>query len=195
MATTAPTVAATKVVFHPFGSWHCNFALQSTDSTADTTHSWQKISTRLFQESNEQTKKTTLGLLRGPNDTIYIPGQCAAASDDLYSFNKQEKISSSGLVMMLREYLPLNFQGKIKIYTCHSGADSAKGKPFAKRFAGLMRQYGYTQCTYFYEAQVSAYGTQIYKGNANRSNNANQQRWTLTGGNAGLRTSTVRVQL
>lgn len=197
MATFVPPAPATKVVFHPFCSWHCNFAVQHTDSTADPTDSWQKITNRLYKESNEQTKKTILDRLRGPNDTIYIPGQCAAASNDLYSFNKHEKISSTELVLMLKQYLSTEFRGKIKIYACHSGSDSEKGKhSFAKRFASLMRQYGYTECTYFgYEAQVSAYGTQVYKGNANMSNKANQHRWAMSGAQAGQRASAVRVRL
>lgn len=197
MASLAISAPATKVVFHPFESWHCNFQVQVTQSAADPSDSWQHITSRLYKESNEPTKSSVLALLKNAKDTIYIPGQCTSGVTTLWSFNKSQQISVMDLIAMLKTYLPTTFQGKIKIYACHSASDGPDGKySFAKKFAQMMRANGYNSCQYFgYTAQVSAYATAQYRGSANMANSANQHRFAMDGSNASQRASSVRVQL
>jgi hypothetical protein len=199
---TIATSKGRRVVFFPFPETSWDVAGSNTPNRfkekpgEDPVKSWSRA-TGVNATSTHNAKLMTLGALRNIDDSLYIMGQCAAGSKLLYSLNLKLDVEAGWIVPMLETYLAKDFPGKIKVYACHSATGGAnKESPFAKLFADAMRTAGYTKCSFFgYNAQVSGFASQTYKGDANVTNTAGQHRWTMDGENAGQRAKKSQVPI
>jgi len=81
--------------------------------------------------------------------------------------------------------LPTTFDGKLKIYSCHSGESGATA--FGKRVAAKMRSAGYVNCRYYgyigevtqaYE-KITQLKARIYKGQDLEEVTANAHRFAI----------------
>jgi hypothetical protein len=162
----------------------------------DPVKSWSR-GTCINVLSTHSAKLMALSTLKNINDSLYIMGQCTAGSKLLYSLDQKLNVEAGWIVGMLDTYLTKDFPGKVKVYACHSATGGAnKESPFAKLFADAMRTAGYTKCSFFgYNAQVSGFASQTYKGDSNMSNTAGQHRWTMDGENAGQRARKSQVPI
>jgi hypothetical protein len=85
---------------------------------------------------------------------IYILGHSSAGSDTLspqqYTQNPRHRVWYSMLAKRIQDSgLLTEFWGKIKVYACSGGADSATGLAFTAKFADAMRAKNYVNCEYF----------------------------------------------
>ena len=94
---------------------------------------------------------------------IYILGHSSAGSDMLSpqvnTTNRLDTVHYNMLAKRMRDAgLSTEFWGRIKVYACKGGADSATGQAFTAKFADVMRtRWNYVNCEYFgYTVELAA---------------------------------------
>jgi hypothetical protein len=96
----------------------------------------------------------------GTDDVVYVYGGHGLSNRDSITWPGEEAnaITSAQLKDLLVGKLPTTFNGKLKIYSCHSGETGATA--FGKLVADKMRSAGYVNCRcYGYIGEV----TQAYE--------------------------------
>ena len=141
-----PYQAAKRYIFIPFD-------YQNNKELKDWAKDWQAYYNKAKQKNFEIIEYSSTGkpftdipLL----SQIYILGHSSAGSDTISAAPGKfaYKILCTGLADRMRG-LSTEFWGKIKVYACSGGAESATSQAFADKFAKAMRDKGYVNCEYF----------------------------------------------